>query len=214
MNHICRWTTLLVEDQSIFRELLGCYMKRDRHFEIVGEADNAAKALTNWRRLRPHLMVIDLKLPDLSGIELVALLRAHHCESRLLAVTGLASGRAVVQACNAGFHGYVLKSDPFPELIAAMRCVAEGGTYFSRHVQSLRLQHLQESRAHVHRLSDREEQVLRLAASGKKNRAIAIELYLSVRTVESHRYNLMHKLDLPDSASLVAYARRHGFLEG
>lgn len=212
MDPITTWDVLLVEDQEIFRQLLGYYLHRDPRFRLVGEADSGAKALTAWRQLRPQLIVIDLNLPDISGVDLAEQLLAHGCVARLLAVTAREDGRIVVQSHTAGFHGYVLKSDPFPELLAAMSLVAQGGLYLSEKAQRLRAGYLREKKMHGQVLSEREDQVLRLAATGMTNQAIAIELNLSVRTVESHRYRLMHKLDLRDTAGMVNYAWRQGLI--
>lgn len=205
------WPTLIVEEQAICRRLLGNYVEHDPRFQLVGEAASGPEALAAWRRLRPQLLLIDLGLTGLPGLDLAVQLRAAGCESRLLAIAMHAGGRAVNLAITAGFHGFVFKTDPFTELIAAFACVAQGGTYLSEKARRLHEDYLQETHARAQVLTRREEQVLRLAASGQTNQAIAIDLSLSVRTIESHRYHLMHKLGLKDTASLVSYSIRQGW---
>lgn len=205
------WPTLIVEEQAICRRLFGYYVEHDPRFQLVGEAASGPEALATWRRLRPQLMLIDLGPTGTSGLDLAMQLRAAGCESRLLAITMPAGGHAVSLALTAGFHGFVFKSDPFTELIAAFACVAQGGIYLSAKARRLHEDYLQETRERAQVLTKREEQVLRLAASGLTNQAISIDLKLSVRTIESHRYHLMHKLGLKDTASLVNYAIRQGW---
>jgi DNA-binding NarL/FixJ family response regulator len=176
---------------------------------IVGEAGNAQDALKLAESLRPNLILVDVRLPDLSGIELTARLVDLVPDTRVMILSMYDNREYVLNAMRAGACGYVLKDAPSGEIIAAIKAVAAGGSFFSSAVATALLATGDTSAL----LTEREREVLILLAQGENNKNIAIKLDVSVRTIEAHRLNLRRKLNIDTPAGITRYAIEQGWIK-
>lgn len=208
------WPTVVVEDQTLFRELLVKTISADGRFQLAGQADNGRDGLELCVSTRPHLILLDVHLPQLDGLQMAERLFSVLPDARILALTSLKDDRTITKVVESGFAGYVEKDQPFAVLEAAMVEVARGGTYFTPSFVEARRRLAQNPTAFHKLLSRREQEVLQLVASGCSNTQVAERLKLSPRTAGNHRYNVMKKLELHDVTDLVAFAIRHGFRMG
>jgi two-component system response regulator NreC len=186
--------------------------------QVVGEAENGRQALEQARALRPDIVIMDIGMPLLSGLEATKHIRREVPESRVLILTMHQNDEYLAQVLAAGASGYVLKDAAGRELVLAIRQVARGEPFFSplmtRTLTSLYLSSLEAERTHdpYDDLTIREREVLQLVAEGFTNRQIAEMLKLSIKTVKTHRLHLMQKLDLHDRTELVKYAFQKGII--
>ncbi|BAL24405.1 response regulator transcription factor [Azoarcus sp. KH32C] len=200
----------LVDDHQLVRDGLRARLGDIEEFEIVGEAASGKEALAAVESLRPDLALVDVGLPDMTGIELTSALGERCPVLRVLILSMYDSQGYVMSAMRAGARGYVLKDAPSSEIIAAIRAVAAGGAYFSSALTAA----LATPQAEDNALTEREREVLILVAQGDSNKRIAQKLDVSVRTVETHRLNLRRKLGIETAAGLAAYALKRGWIKG
>lgn len=204
---------LLVEDHRLVREALRDALAREAGIEVVGEAGDAAGALAMAARLAPDVIVLDIGLPDLNGIDLARRLKADGSRARIVALSAYSDQRFVNEMLRAGASAYVTKSAAGTELVRAIRCVAAGHGYFCPEVASALAASMQvEGDVAGPMLGRREREVLRLIAQGQRTNTIAERLHISSATVEAHRRNIMRKLDLHSVADLTRYAIREGLV--
>ncbi len=207
-----RIRVLLVDDHTIVRQGLRRLLETDQEIEVVGEAGDGAAATEPAERLQPDLVVMDLSLPDVGGIEATRAITASHKAVRVLILTMNTDDVAIRQSLKAGARGYVLKDSP--DVVRAVKQTARGQNFFSpqaaRLLSSDYLNNVpgREIEDNLNLLTDREIQVLRLIAEGKTNRDIAALLGVSVNTIETHRKHIMDKLDLHNTAEMVRFAVR------
>jgi DNA-binding NarL/FixJ family response regulator len=212
------WRILLVEDHTLLRAGLRALLLQDPDLEIVGEADNGRDAVRAMSALAPDLVLMDLSMPGLGGIEAIIEIRRRSIETRIIVLTIHKSDEYIHAALHAGANGYVLKDATHDELRGAIRTVLSGKTYLSPDVSSRMIAtYLSGADARVvvrpwDTLTHREREILKLVAEGRANRQIAEYLNLSVKTVEKHRSNLMRKLDLHNVAMLTTFAIENGLL--
>lgn len=201
---------LLVDDHPLVRDGLRARLSLAEGLETVGEAGNAAEALARLAETRPDLVLMDVGMKDVNGIELTRRLLERAPALRVLMLSMYDNPEYVQRALQAGACGYVLKDAPAAEILAAIDAVAAGGTFLSPGV-SRRLFRNQAPRP---LLSARESEILSALARGASSKQIALDLGLSVRTVETHRQNIKRKLEIDGQAELIKYAvehaRRHG----
>ena len=204
---------LLVDDHKMMRDGLRAILEKAA-FEIVGEAANGHEALELAHRLRPEIVVMDISMPDLNGIDATRRLVAEIRGIKVLGLSMNSDRRYVLAMFKAGAVGYLLKSSASDELIQAVRAVADGLTYVSPSIGSLVIDTLAEGVRLPARddkaLSPREREVLQLLAEGKASKEIASHLNISVATVESHRRQIADKLELHSIAELTKFAIREG----
>ncbi len=200
---------VLAEDQRMVREALGALLAREPDIEIIGEAANGREAIARALELRPDVLVLDISLPEVEGIEVARILRLRAPEVKVLALSVHNEPHVVREMLKAGAAGYVDKSSALEELVRAIRLVMQGKLYLS---PELTRGTLGPGFTGVNnaKLSQRERQVIALLASGKRSLQIAGELSISLATVEAHRRNIMRKLGLHTVAELTRYAIRHG----
>jgi two-component system response regulator NreC len=207
----------LADDHAVMREGLRSLVNAQADMNVVGEADNGRTALLKARELQPDVVVMDVSMPDLNGIQVTERLKRTCQKITVLVLTAHDDTGYLRQLLEVGASGYVLKKAAAEELIGAIRVVAAGGTYLDPtlagkvvggYLGKGRLRGTQQG----HELSDREAEVLRLVAWGYTNKEIAAYLSISVKTVESHKANLMDKLDLKSRVEMVRYALRQGWL--
>ncbi len=212
-----RLRVLLADDHPLVREGIKACLNGEPGIEVVGEAANGAEAVDEARKLVPDLVLMDLNMPRLNGLEATALLRRELPQVRMLVFTIHHESHYVTQAVRAGAHGYIAKDAPPTELVAAVRRVGDGGSYFSSEAaQSFVGAHVGASgrngRARVATLSMRELEVLKLIADGMSNKQIAARLGVGARTVETHREHIMRKLGIHSVAGITRFAIAQGLV--
>jgi two-component system, NarL family, response regulator NreC len=201
---------LLVDDHAVLRSGLRLLLEREEGLEPVGEAGTAEEAVRSLPRLRPDVVVIDIEMPGMGGLDGTALIRERAPEARVLVLSMHDQARDVRRAFDAGAHGYLLKSAADEDLVRAIRAVAGGERYVHPSLGAVLAAPPREGPLGV--LSLREREVLRLLALGHTNHEIADRLIVSVRTVESHRAHVMTKLRVTTRAGLVRAALDAGLL--
>jgi len=206
---------LVVDDHHMVREGLISLLTREPGLVVVAEADCGEGALRLCRETGPDIVLLDLTLPDVSGIEVARSLRQECPQVRILVLTMHADRRFVTEAVTVGASGYILKDAASDELIRAIRAIAAGGTFFSPAVAGIIVTSYIEERQETATatsppLTPRETEVLRLLTQGQNTKEIAFSLAISSKTVETFRANIMRKLNLYSVADLTRYAIRTG----
>jgi DNA-binding NarL/FixJ family response regulator len=205
---------LLVEDHRMVREALREVLQKVPDIEVVGEAGDAREALQQSVELAPDVVVLDIRLPDLNGIEVAARLRDAGSHAKVVALSAFADKRFVTAMLRSGASAYVTKSAAGTELVRAIRAVAAGHGYFSPEIAGTLASEVRDRplAGEAQPLARREREVLRLIAEGVRSPAIAEQLHISVATIEVHRRNIMRKLGLRTVAELTKYAIREGIV--
>ena len=206
-------SVLLVEDHRLVREALRDALAKEPDIQVIGEAGDAATAFERTRSLKPDLVVLDIGLPDMNGIEAATKLKERSgVEPKIVALSAYTDRRFVTEMLRAGASSYVTKSSAGTELVRAIRAVAAGQTYICPEVAGALVSAVRDGqeKAEAPRLSRREREVLRLIAEGTRSPSIAEELHISLGTVEVHRRNIMRKLGMRTVAELTRYAVREG----
>jgi two-component system, NarL family, response regulator NreC len=206
---------LIVDDHAVVRAGLALLVNAETDLEAVGEAGNARDAILEARTAKPDVILMDVMMPEQSGIDAVPQLVHEHPGVKVLVLSMQDDPSYVREAFEAGASGYVLKEAADAEVVAAIREVAGGGRYVHPELGArlVAAETAERRRAEEDPLSDREREVLRLLALGHTNQEIAKKLYISVRTAETHRAHIMQKLRLSSRAELVRYALAEGMLE-
>jgi two-component system response regulator NreC len=206
---------LVVDDHAVVRSGLRMLLDAEQDLEVVGEAGDMRNAVFEARSLKPDVILMDVVLPGASGIEATAAVLKEAPDAKVLVLSMQDDPRYVREAFSAGASGYVLKEAADAELVDAVREVAAGGRYVHPELGArlVSAEADERAKADADPLSDREREVLRLLALGHTNQEIAKMLYLSVRTVETHRAHIMQKLTLQTRAELVRHAIDQGLLE-
>jgi len=205
---------LIVDDHAVVRSGIRLLLAQEEDIEPVGEAGTGKEAIFQARALKPDIILMDVVMPDQTGLEALPTLVREHPEVKVLLLSMQDDPRYVREAFAAGARGYVLKEAADAELVAAVREVAAGGRYVDPELgaRMIAAEAAAARRAEDDPLSGREHEVLRLLAMGHTNQEIAGQLYISVRTAETHRAHIMQKLRLSSRAELVRYAIAQGLL--
>lgn len=209
---------VIVEDHTLLRAGLRALLAQDKDIEIVGEADNGHDAVQMVGSLSPHLVLTDLSMPGMNGIEAIVDIKRRYPEVRVLVLTVHKTDEYIHESLRAGADGYILKDATHDELRIAIRSVLNGKTYLSPDISSNVINgYLGTDKASTpsspwDTLTHREREVLKLVAEGHPNKYIADYFCLSIKTVEKHRSNLMKKLDLHNASTLTAYAIERGLI--
>jgi DNA-binding NarL/FixJ family response regulator len=206
---------MLVDDHQIVRDGLRSLLAKQSDMEVIAEADNGRAAVQAAAELRPDVVVMDVGMPDLNGVEATLRVLEAVPNARVVALSMHSDRRFVEGMLAAGASGYVLKDAAFEDLVAAIRTVAQGGTYLCPSVAGIVVAHYVRGRADASArkavaLTPREREVLQLLAEGHSTKQIAARLAVSIKTVETHRSRLMEKLGLHSVAELTKYALREG----
>ena len=205
---------LLADDHAMVRKGFRLILEAQPDMEIAGEAGNGREAVELAEKLHPDVVVMDVAMPELNGIEATRRLAASSPHSRVLALSMHKDSVYVREILRAGARGYLLKDSIDTDLISAVRAVAKGDGYISPGVSDAVLS---DYRRHVtdplDLLTSREREVLQMIAESKTNKEIAVSLNLSVYTVEAHRGKIMEKLNLHSTGELVRFAVRHGLVD-
>jgi DNA-binding NarL/FixJ family response regulator len=205
---------LLTDDHAILRVGLRAFLERFEDVEVVGEAQDGAEALKCVQELHPDIVLMDIAMPGMNGLQATRQIREQYPETRVLILTQHEDHQYVMPLLQAGASGYVLKRALGTDLISALREVARGGTFLYPSVATTVLEQVQRPKSQgTTALTPRETEVLKHIARGESNPQIAAALSLSVKTVDWHRTNLMSKLDLHSVADLVRYALQNNLVD-
>jgi DNA-binding NarL/FixJ family response regulator len=206
---------LLADDHQIMREGLKALLGRRSSIEVIAEAENGIEALSIARKERPDVIVMDIAMPDINGIEVTRQLKSELADIKIIALSMHSDRRFVSEILKAGASAYVLKHAAFEDLEKAIKAVMMDRTFLSADILEAvvndYVSQLSSSEYEAYRqLSDRERQVLQLLAEGNSTKEIAFKLHVSVKTIESHRQNIMNKLGIRTLAGLTKFAVREG----
>ena len=212
---------LIVDDHPLFREGLKAIIGRDNRFEVVGEAGNGRDGLRMARKLKPDLILVDISLPDQSGIELTWQLRSLLADTQIMIVSMHSKIDYIVKAFQAGATGYVVKESASERLIKGLEYVSRGDYFLDSSVSHEVVEKLMKSPEKEARITDaaysaltsREQEVMRLLAEGLSSKQIAEKLFISPKTVDNHRANILNKLGLHSTMELVRYAAKLGLID-
>jgi DNA-binding NarL/FixJ family response regulator len=209
---------LLADDHTLVRQGLRRILEEKPEWEVVGEARDGREAVLRTLELKPDVVIMDLAMPQLNGTEATRQISRKAADVQVLVLSMHMDETYVLQALRAGARGYLLKDSVDADLLRAVTAVSEGKSFFSPTVAKMMLddyiRHLEQQGVtdRFELLSEREREVFQLIAEGNSNKEIANLLSLSVSTVETHRARIMEKLDLHNTAEIILYAVRKGFL--
>jgi two-component system response regulator NreC len=203
---------LLADDHEIVRQGLRVLLEREG-FQIVGEASNGHEAVKLCEANHPEIAILDLSMPLLNGVDAAREIMKANPRTKVVLLTMHTEDHLILESLRAGVTGYVLKTRAASELVQALRAVCRGEMFLTQSISRTIVQaFLQNTPTPGNAISDRERQVLQLVAEGKTTKEIASLLGISVKTAESHRSNLMDKLNIHDTAGLVRYAIKIGLI--
>ena len=209
---------LIADDHEIVRQGVRSLLANHPGWEICGEARDGREAVECSKALKPDLVLLDIGMPNLNGLDAARQIIAHHPLTHVLVLTIYDSDQVVRDVLAAGARGFLLKSDAGKDLINAVEAMQRHSTFFTSQVAEIVLDGYLDSRQQFpapprNRLTPREREVVQLLAEGKTSKEVAVALHLSVKTAETHRTNIMRKLDLHSVADLTLYAVRNGIIQ-
>lgn len=202
---------VIVDDHVSIRQMLAVILMKEGLYEVVGEAGTGFEALRVCRQQKPHLVVLDLLLPELNGVEVLGTLRAELRETRCMIYSGTLNRRLIGEALQARPHGFVHKEDTLATFREALRAVCAGGCFFTPLATRLMDEGPAQAAA-SERLTERERAILQMIAEGMSNKEMAERFCLAPKTVEHYRGQVMQKLGIHDVAGLTRYAVRLGLV--
>lgn len=209
---------ILADDHTLFREGIKALLLTEPDFEIVAEAEDGFAAIRLSQELEPDLMLIDLSMPKMNGIEAIRQIRKSSQEMKILVVTAYDEEEMILAAIKDGADGYVLKDASHSELLVAIQSILSGRRYISSSISDTIItgyldgKKAREVTSSLESLTRQEKIIIKLVAEGYRNKEIADELCISEKTVKKHRANLMKKLDLHNVSSITAFSIKHGII--
>lgn len=210
---------LLADDHTIVRKGLRSLLEDDKDIEVVDEAEDGREALEKAERLQPDVVVMDIAMPGLNGVEATRQIKKHFPEIKVLILSMHANEEYIFQTLRAGASAYLVKKAAPRDLISAIQAAKRGESFLSPSISRTvieeyirKAEKTTEDEDPFEKLTDREREVLQLIAEGLSNRTIAKRLYISTKTVETHRAHLMEKLNTHSTADLTKYAIRKGLI--
>jgi DNA-binding NarL/FixJ family response regulator len=208
------WRVLVVDDHEVVRQGLGALLERREEFEVVAEADSVGQSIAQARRHKPDIVIMDVLLPDGSGIEACRAIRNEHPGTRVVMLTSQPDEESVLSAVVAGASGYLLKQIGGRDLVAALETVARGGSLLDPAVAQRVLERLRRIATgspeadELSALTTQERRILLLVAEGKTNKEIAREIFLSDKTIKNYVSSILAKLNLERRAQAAAFVAR------
>ena len=210
---------LIVDDHAVIRQALEMLLQAQPELEVVGEVENGREAVQAVERFNPDVVLMDVVMPGLNGLEATRQIRRISSTTRVVMLSGFVDEDQLLESIRAGAAGYIIKKSDIAELVLAIQTVHRGNNYFSSHLSDafdladvLYQAKRPEQRTGMDALTPREREVLQLIAEGYTNQRIANELYISVKTVEAHKAHIMAKLHARNRTDLIRYAIRKGIV--
>ncbi|MGV3527935.1 MAG: response regulator [Flavisolibacter sp.] len=203
----------IIDDHALIRETWACVFNAHPEFEVVGTAATALEGIDLARQLRPDVLTMDLNLPDINGIEATERLHSTDPDIKILGISQHLQPAYAKKMMQNGAHGYITKSSPIDEMFKAIQMVYQGNRYISADVKDLiaeQMMNLDEEKAGVQALSKRELEIIEYIKEGMTSREIADKLFISTKTADAHRYNILRKLKLKNTAALINYVNQYG----
>jgi len=214
-----RVRVLLVDDHAVLRQALRMLLESHDEINVVGDVANGRDAVQLAEELTPDVVLMDVVMPGLNGLDATRQIRKRCPNTRVLILSGYEEEEQIIEALRAGAGGYLIKESDIGELLLAIQAVSRGNTYFSSSLSErdqgndfLMLARSGDARAGFDRLTDRAREVLQLIAEGHSNQSIAGQLVISVRTVKAHKAHIMSKLGARNRTDLIRYAIRRGII--
>ena len=209
---------IIADDHKMFRDGIIAILEQENDIQFAGEAGDAQEIFELLQHTLPDILLLDISLGKSNGIDITKTLKVKYPELKVVIISMHSESSYVMKALELGASGYILKDAGKVEMLSAIRAVATGGTYFGRQVSQILLAHLSKNSIPVAKkenvlLTKREVEVLKLIASEFSNQEVAEKLFISSRTVDTHRRNLLEKLKLKNTAGLVRYAIQNGFTD-
>ena len=212
-------TVLIADDHAIVRQGIASLLSLNEEFEIIGEAENGRDAVQLTLEKQPDVVLMDIGMPILNGLEATRQIKKHSVQTKVLILSGYENDEYILQVIQSGANGYILKTTYLEDLYTAIRSVHSGQAFFSPSVSKVivegyldRSSNKSDTQNLAHPLTAREREILQLIAEGHLHQQIADRLNISVRTVDTHRNNIMKKLEAHDVTELVRYAIRTGLI--
>lgn len=197
----------IVDDHKLFREGLHALLSKHEDLDIIINANSGAELLKKLREgYQPEVLLLDLTMPEMSGFEVLEKLRKNYAKIRSIAISMHNDGSYIVQCVRSGAYGYLLKNADEDELLQAINDVYEGKKYFNQVISQMMIDLIAVEGTQPKKLSAKENEILKLIAAGQTTKIIASELFISTRTVETHRANMMKKMDVKNTAELIKKA--------
>jgi DNA-binding NarL/FixJ family response regulator len=211
---------VLADDHVLVRNGIKAMLQNETDLSVTGEADNGSEALEVARNVKPDLLILDIRMPGMTGLEAAAKLKSYSPKTKAVILSMHDSEEYVLQALDAGAYGYLLKDTDRNEFVRALKQIHGGTKYFSGSVSNVLANRLLTNRptqktsrkADSYNLSKREKEILRMVVDGKQNKQIADLLDKSIRTVETHRFNIMKKLDVNNAIDMVNKAMKENLV--
>jgi len=201
---------LIADDHKVFRDGIIAILEDVKDISVIAEASDGREVLDRLKEVQPDVILMDITMGDTNGIDTTKLVKTTYPNIKVLALSMHSESGYIVKMLEVGASGYLLKDAGKEEMENAIRVIAKGNTYYSQQVSSIIVQHLTNPGVP---LTKRETEVLKLIAEEYSNPEIAKELFISIRTVDTHRRNLLEKLQAKNTAGLVKYAIKHGIVE-
>ena len=208
---------LIVDDHSIVRDGLRSLIEKQKNMEVIGEANNGRKAVSLAKELEPDVLIMDIAMPDLNGIDATQQILATNQKIKIIGLSMYSDHRFVTRMLKSGAKGYLLKDCAFDELASAIETVILGQIYISPRIKNVNAEEMMKSDqetegSRLDVLSLREREVLQIIAEGKSTKEIAVELHVSTKTIETHRQNIMNKLNIRNVVDLTKFAIQEGLI--
>ncbi len=212
---------LIVDDHPLFREGLKSIIENSESFEVAGEASNGSEGLKQAKKLQPDLVIVDISLPDISGIQLTNEIRNQVPETRIMVVSMHSEINYISEAFQAGATGYVVKESATERLLQGLEAVSNGEYFLDNSISHQVVENIMRTSGKLSNVSDadygtltpREQEITRLLAEGISTKEIAAKLFISPKTVANHRANILQKLGLHSTIELIKYAARLGLID-
>ena len=205
---------LIADDHEIVRNGVRCLLEAQPGWQVMAEASNGREAVDKAKRLKPDVAVLDIGMPSLNGLEAARQMLKNDPHIKIVVLTMHDSDSLIREVLKAGARGYVSKTDAIRDLVAAINAVRSGVTFFTAKVAEIMLKgYLDKSGVSRSRLTPRQREVIQLLAEGQSSKEIAVALELSVKTAETHRANIMKRLNCHSASEIVRYAVRNNIIE-
>ncbi|MEM6360978.1 MAG: response regulator transcription factor [Bacteroidota bacterium] len=200
---------VLADDHSVVRTGIKMLISSDESIEIIGEASSGAEALSMIKNSQPDILITDISMPGMTGIELAEIIKNEHRGTKVLVLSTYSDEEYILSAFEAGASGYLPKDTDEDQFLAAIKTVSEGDVYYTKEVSDILTKSLIKQKRTIEdplELTEREKEILKLIVDGMSNKEIADKLFISVRTVDTHRRNIMDKIEAKNTADLVRKA--------